>query len=102
MEIFHFWTSTKLEEPDGNKHFKVNLSKCWDGMSAGSGALVLGEMSTMTIASISKTSFTCFEKLIGKWWQERLDKDLMEAGKDELLLATSGGAGFTKAFLQQM
>ena len=91
-ETFRFWTSNKLEDPNGNKHFEVNLSACWGAMSAGSGASGLSEMlSTMGIASISKTSFTCFEKLIGKWWQERLDKDLIEAGKEELRLATAEG-----------
>ena len=83
-QVFRFYTSSVINDPEGKKKFEVNLAACWGSMASGGGCLKLAEMtSTMGVPPMSSTMFTKLEKDIGKWWRDELSKEMREAASIE-------------------
>ena len=61
-------------------------------MVTGGGHRKLDEtMGIIGVPVMSKTSFISTERDIGEWWQQELQKSMIEAGKEERELAMSRG-----------
>ena len=70
----------------------MNLAAVWGQMLTGGGFSRLSEtMSTLGIPVIAPKNFVNTERSIGKWWQDQLEKVMVEAGQEEKKLAEERG-----------
>ena len=85
-------TSEKVQGPRGYHRWESNLAAVWGQMSTGGGHTQLQEtMSALGVPVMTKKSFIRTEKDIGEWWRMRLNKSMIEAGKEEKRLAEVRG-----------
>ena len=88
-----FQTSDKVPGPNGNLRWEVNLGAVSGQLAIGGGHVPLREsMSVMGIPVMSEKTFMRTERAIGEWWEQRLKDSMLEAGREERLLAIENGS----------
>ena len=87
-----FATSKKVKGPRRQKRWECNLAAVWGQMATGGGhASLTNSMSVLGVPVMSKGSFTPTEADIGEWWSKKLKESMIEAGKQEKILAEENG-----------
>ena len=78
--------------PRRQKRWECNLAAVWGQMATGGGhASLTNSMSVLGVPVMSKGSFTPTEADIGEWWSKKLKESMIEAGKQEKILAEENG-----------
>lgn len=87
-----FASSKKVKGPRGMKRWECNLAAVWGQMTTGGGHTPLSNtMSVLGVPVMSKGSYTPTQTDIGEWWRKKLNESMIEAGKEERLLAEQNG-----------
>jgi len=85
-------TSKKVQGPKGKMRWEVNLAAAWGQISTGGGFARLHEsMGVLGIPVMAPKNFTSTERSIGAWWQEKLNEEMIAAGKEEKRIAEEKG-----------
>ncbi len=85
-------TSKKVLGPKGKMRWEVNLAAVWGQISTGGGFARLHEsMGILGVPVMAPKNFVATERSIGLWWQEKLNKEMIAAGREEKRLAEERG-----------